>query len=83
VFAYTGASLIVLLLLNIYDRPLLDLLSTEGIAEEIVRTLASGIGLVLAVPVTTAIAATIASPAGQRRGSHDGPSEPRVSPQSG
>jgi len=57
VFAYAGSALAVLLLISLYDRPLLDLLSTEPIAEEIVRTMASGIGLVLAVPVTTAIAA--------------------------
>jgi uncharacterized membrane protein len=56
VFAYAGSALAVLLLLSLYDRPILDLLSTEAIAEEIVRTLASGIGLVLAVPATTAIA---------------------------
>ncbi len=56
VFAYAGSALAVLLLLSLYDRPVLDLLSTEAIAEEIVRTLASGIGLVLAVPATTAIA---------------------------
>ena len=63
VFAYAGASLAVLLLLSLYDRPILDLLSTEAIAEEVVRTLASGIGLVLAVPVTTAIAAlTVGEP---------------------
>jgi len=63
VFAYAGSALAVLLLLALYDRPLLDLLSSESIAEEIVRTLASGIGLVLAVPVTTAIAAlTVAGP---------------------
>lgn len=58
VFAYAGSALAVLLLLiSLYDRPLVDLLSSESIAQEIVRTLASGIGLVLAVPVTTAIAA--------------------------
>lgn len=62
VFAYTGASIIVLLLLDIYNRPALDLLSSEAMAEEIVRTLASGIGLVLAVPITTAIAAGVAAP---------------------
>ena len=65
VFAYAGSALAVLLLLSLYDRPILDLLSAEAIAEEIVRTLASGIGLVLAVPVTTAIAAlTVAGPLG-------------------
>jgi uncharacterized membrane protein len=63
VFAYAGSALAVLLLLSLYDRPVLDLLSTESIAEEIVRTLASGIGLVLAVPATTAIAAlTVSGP---------------------
>jgi uncharacterized membrane protein len=63
VFAYAGSALAVLLLLSLYDRPILDLLSTESIAEEIVRTLASGIGLVLAVPITTAIAVlTVAGP---------------------
>lgn len=63
VFAYAGSALAVLLLLSLYDRPVLDLLSVESIAEEIVRTLASGIGLVLAVPATTAIAVlTVAGP---------------------
>ena len=56
VFAYAGAALSVLLVLFLYERPLLDLLGTEDIAAEVVRTLASSIGLVLAVPITTAIA---------------------------
>jgi uncharacterized membrane protein len=62
VFAYAGAALSVLLLLFLYDRPLLDLLSTEAIAEEVTRTLASAIGLVLAVPATTAIAVAVVAP---------------------
>lgn len=62
VFAYVGTALAVLMLLQIYDRPLLDLLSTEQLAEEVVRTLTTSIGLVLAVPATTALAAMIASP---------------------
>ncbi|MER7070436.1 YibE/F family protein [Terrabacter sp. NPDC000476] len=57
VFAYAGAALPVLLLIFLYDRPLLDMLQTESLSEEIVRTLASAIGLVLAVPATTAVAA--------------------------
>jgi uncharacterized membrane protein len=56
VFAYAGAALPVLLLIEIYQRGLVDVLVNETVAEEVVRTLASGIGLVLAVPVTTAIA---------------------------
>jgi uncharacterized membrane protein len=63
VFAYAGSALAVLLLLSLYNRPVFDLLSTESIAEEVVRTLASAVGLVLAVPVTTAIAAlTVTGP---------------------
>ena len=62
VFAYVGTALILLMLLRVYDRPLLDLLSTEQLAEEVVRTLVTSIGLVLAVPVTTGLAALIASP---------------------
>jgi uncharacterized membrane protein len=62
VFAYAGAALVVLMLLYVYDRPLLDLVSTESLAEEVGRTFTSAIGLILAVPVTTAIAALIAGP---------------------
>lgn len=55
-FAYTGTALTLLLVLRLYELPLLELLSTEEIASEVVRTLVTSIGLVLAVPVTTAIA---------------------------
>jgi uncharacterized membrane protein len=57
VFAYAGSALAVLLILQLYGLPVGDLLTTEEIGEELVRTLASGIGLVLAVPLTTAISA--------------------------
>ena len=56
VFAYAGTALTILLVLSLYDRPFLDLLATEEIGQEVVRTLATSIGLVLAVPLTTAIA---------------------------
>ena len=67
-FAYAGAALGVLLLLGLYDRPLLELLGTEGIGEEVVRTLAGAIGLVLSVPLTTGIAVLVtgaATPGGE------------------
>ncbi len=57
VFAYAGAALSTLVLLSFFSQPLNLLLSTEPFAEEIVRTLGSGIGLVLSVPLTTAVAA--------------------------
>lgn len=73
VFAYAGSALAILLLLSLYDRPIFELLSTESISEEVVRTLASAIGLVLAVPITTAVAVltvagpSAAAPQGRRR----------------
>jgi uncharacterized membrane protein len=59
VFAYAGSALAVLLILQLYGLPVSVLLTTEEIGEEIVRTLASAIGLVLAVPLTTGIAALV------------------------
>jgi uncharacterized membrane protein len=53
----------VLLLIQIYQSGLIEALVNETIAEGVVRTLASGIGLVLAVPITTSIAVLAASPA--------------------
>jgi uncharacterized membrane protein len=74
VFAYAGTALIVLLLLQLYGLPFLDLLATEEIGQEVVRTLATSIGLVLAVPVTTAIAvATVPGPEDTGSPRHEGP----------
>jgi uncharacterized membrane protein len=56
VFAYAGTALTLLLAVSLYDRSWFDLLGTEEIAEELVRAFATSIGLVLAVPATTAIA---------------------------
>ncbi|SBT55053.1 YibE/F family protein [Micromonospora narathiwatensis] len=63
-FAYAGAALPVMLLINAYDRPLLNVLSTAQIAEEIVRTLVASIGLVLAIPLTTAVAVAVVKAVG-------------------
>ena len=63
VFAYAGTALSVLLVLFLYRRPPASLLTTDDIATEVITTLATAIGLVLAVPVTTAIAAATVGPA--------------------
>lgn len=55
-FATAGAVLPVLLLVTIYDRPLLDILTSEQFAGDVIRVLVASTGLVLAVPLTTAIA---------------------------
>jgi uncharacterized membrane protein len=59
VFAYAGTALTLLLAVSLYDRSWLDLIGTEEIAEELVRSFASSIGLVLAVPATTVIAVAV------------------------
>ena len=60
VFAYAGSAMTVLLLITAYDRGLAEMATTEQLGQEIVRTLVGAIGLVLAVPVTTAIAVWLA-----------------------
>jgi uncharacterized membrane protein len=63
VFAYAGAALPVLLLIELYGQPLRTVLTNADVAEELVRTMASAIGLVLAVPATTALAVAVATAA--------------------
>lgn len=54
-FAYVGTALPTLILAMLSQRPFLELLTVSQIAEEIVRTLVASIGLVLAIPATTAV----------------------------
>jgi uncharacterized membrane protein len=61
VLAYVGASLPLLVLFSISSRPLGSVISSEVVAEEIVRTLVGSIGLVASVPITTALAAMVVS----------------------
>jgi uncharacterized membrane protein len=61
VFAYAGAALPVLLLISLYDQPLWRTLTSLDIGEEVVRTMAGGVGLVLSVPATTALAVLVVS----------------------
>jgi uncharacterized membrane protein len=57
VLVYTGASLPLMLLFVNNPRPFSEIINYEFIAEEIVRTLVGSIGLILAVPITTTLAA--------------------------
>lgn len=57
ILVYTGASLPLLLLFINNPLPVSELINYEIIAEEIVRTLVGSIGLILAVPITTLMAA--------------------------
>jgi uncharacterized membrane protein len=60
VLAYVGASLPVLLIFSSADIGLADALNLEVVAKEVVATLVGSIGLIAAVPVTTALAALLA-----------------------
>lgn len=62
VFAYAGSSLPLLLLFSVANRSLTDVLTSEGVAIEIARSAVGGIALALAVPLTTALAAVLATP---------------------
>lgn len=54
-FATAGASLSTLLLITVYQRPMWEVLQTEEFSAEIIRTVVGSIGLVLSMPLTTAI----------------------------
>lgn len=55
-FAFTGAALLTLLLLSIFQKPLVFTLSAEQFSSEIVTTIVSSIALLLTMPLTTWIA---------------------------
>ena len=59
VLAYVGASLPVLLVLTLNEVGALETVNFEIVAKEVVATLVGSIGLVAAVPVTTALAALL------------------------
>lgn len=62
VLAYAGSSLPLLLLFSVANRSLLDVLTGESVAIEITRSAVGGIALALSVPLTTGIAAVLATP---------------------
>ena len=64
--AYAGAAMPLLLLLTLSNLPLAMMANSEVVAVEIVRTLVGSIGLVAAVPITTWLAARVATPTGLR-----------------
>lgn len=61
VLVYTGSVLPLLVLFIGNPLPFSEVINTELIAEEIIKTLVASIGLILAVPITTYIAAYVFS----------------------
>jgi len=60
-YAYAGATLPLLLLFVVSGRTTHDLLTGNEIAGEVIRGLVGGAGLLLAVPLTTFVAAVVAA----------------------
>jgi len=60
VLAYVGASLPILLIFHSSDLGVGDALTTETVATQVVGTLVGSIGLIAAVPLTTALATLLA-----------------------
>jgi uncharacterized membrane protein len=69
VLAYTGASLPLLLIFSGQGTAFIEAIGYEAVAAEVVATLVGSIGLVAAVPFTTALATWLATrvPAAQLR----------------
>jgi uncharacterized membrane protein len=82
VLAYAGAALPLLLLFTQAGTPLGEIFNGEPVATEIVRMLAGSIGLMCAVPITTALTALVVGadhPAGRRADRPTGsPTDARV-----
>ncbi|SCF38460.1 Uncharacterized membrane protein [Micromonospora viridifaciens] len=80
VLAYAGASLPLLLLLVADTRPLSQILTSEFMATEIVRSTVATLGLIAAVPLTTGLAVLVTT-AGRGNGSDDDrPAPPAARP---
>jgi uncharacterized membrane protein len=59
VLAYAGASLPLLILFSLSNQRFVNVLTGDLVGQEIVRALVGSIGLVAAVPLTTALAAVV------------------------
>jgi uncharacterized membrane protein len=58
--AYAGASLALLVLFSTSGLPAGEIVNSEILAQEIIKTVVGSLGLIAAVPLTTALAATVA-----------------------
>jgi uncharacterized membrane protein len=61
VLAYAGAALPLMLLFTLSGSGLGNVVTSQDVATEVVRTLVGSIGLVASVPITTALAAAVAA----------------------
>ena len=74
VLAYVGATLPLMLVFSALELPFGVAVSQEIVAQEVVRGLVGGLGILAAVPVTTAIAALVAGRLVRERTAESAPS---------
>jgi uncharacterized membrane protein len=75
VLAYAGASLPLFLVIAAGNQPVSELLTSEFLAQEVLRSAVGTIGLVASVPITTALAVLVADRSAAAR-SHSGHAHP-------
>jgi uncharacterized membrane protein len=73
VLAYAGSAIPLLLLVSLSGRSVHDIVTGDEVAEEVLRGLVGGIGLVASVPITTALAALVVSRTSGERHAAAGP----------
>jgi uncharacterized membrane protein len=61
ILVYAGASLALLVLFSTGGLPMMEIVNSEIVAEEIIKTLVGSLGLISAVPITTGLAAIVAT----------------------
>ncbi|GLW09459.1 hypothetical protein Misp01_45880 [Microtetraspora sp. NBRC 13810] len=61
ILAYSGASLPLLLIISVGGRPIEEILASPVLAQEIMRSVVGTLGLISAVPITTALAALVSA----------------------
>ncbi|GGT02205.1 hypothetical protein GCM10010156_70190 [Planobispora rosea] len=71
ILAYAGASLPLLLLISVGEQPIGQVVTNPVLTQEIVRSVAGTLGLIAAVPITTALAALTATRDRSAGHSHD------------
>ena len=62
ILAFAGASLNLLLLFQVYGYPLIQLLNSDGMAVELIQSVAGSVGILLTVPLVALFSARIMRP---------------------
>jgi uncharacterized membrane protein len=71
VFAYAGAALPVLLIFSVGGTSFTDAVNGEAVADEVIAALVGSIGLIASMPITTALAALLATRMSDRQLAHE------------